>query len=88
MNDEDIQQFMNAFEDFMKHADMEMTKWVYESPDGGKTVYRRKRGTNETELVGSLMEKNEMDLEQKAAALEVTVDYYIQEFLPSTKEGI
>jgi hypothetical protein len=57
MNDEDIQQFMNAFEDFMKHADMEMTKWVYESPDGGKTVYRRKRGTNETELVGSLKEK-------------------------------
>ena len=52
MNDEDIQQFMNAFEDFMKHADMEMTKWVYESPDGGKTVYRRKQGTNERELMG------------------------------------
>ena len=23
MNDEDIQQFMNAFEDFMKHAEVE-----------------------------------------------------------------
>jgi hypothetical protein len=23
MNDEDIQQFMNAFEDFMKHSDVE-----------------------------------------------------------------
>ena len=44
MNDEDIKQFCNAFEDFMKHADMEMSKYVYESPDGGKTVYRRKHG--------------------------------------------
>lgn len=81
MNEEDIKQFMNAFEDFMKHADMEMTKYTYESPDGGKTVYRRKHGSDVTELVGSLEEKNEMELEQKAAELEVTVDYYMAEFL-------
>ena len=81
MNDEDIRQFCNAFEDFMKHADMEMSKYVYESPDGGRTVYRRKHGCDVTELVGSFDEKNEMEMEKKAAELEVTVDYYMSEFL-------
>jgi len=28
MNDEDIKQFMNAFEDFMQHADVEMQNYV------------------------------------------------------------
>jgi len=74
MNEEDIQQFCNAFEDFMKHADMEMSKYVYESPDGGKTVYRRKYGDTTQEEIGNIYE-------QKAAELEVTVDYYMSEFL-------
>jgi hypothetical protein len=30
---------------------MVMTKWIYESPDGGKTVYRRRSGTHHRELV-------------------------------------
>ena len=28
MNDEDIKQFMTAFEDFMKHADVEVQNYV------------------------------------------------------------
>jgi len=27
------------------------TRWIYESPDGGKTVYRRKFGTSKRELL-------------------------------------
>ena len=30
---------------------MVMTKWIYESPDGGKTVYRRRSSTHHRELV-------------------------------------
>jgi len=74
MNEEDIRQFCNAFEDFMKHADMEMSKYVYESPDGGRTVYRRKHGDDVQEEIGNIYE-------QRAAELEVTVDYYMSEFL-------
>jgi hypothetical protein len=74
MNDEDIQQFMNAFEDFMKHADLELTKYAYESPDGGKTVYRREHGSMNRELMGDIYE-------QKASELDVSVDYYVSEFL-------
>ena len=60
MNDEDIQQFMNAFEDFMKHAETEIDshqKW--------------QEARNYTEIF----------YEQKASELEVTVDYYMAEFL-------
>jgi len=49
--------------------------YCYESPDGGKTVYRRKVGTLERELIVPL------NYEEEAAKLEVTVDYYMQEFL-------
>ena len=28
MNDEDVKQFISAFEDFMKHADVEMQNYV------------------------------------------------------------
>lgn len=60
MNDEDIQQFMNAFEDFMKHAETEIDshqKWE------------------------EARQYTELFYEQKAAELEVTVDYYMAEFL-------
>ena len=48
--------------------------WIYTSPDGGKTVYRRKHGDTTQEEIGNIYE-------QKAAELEVTVDYYMSEFL-------
>ena len=60
MNDEDIKQFMTAFEDFMKHADVETQNYV-----------RREAARKYTQSY----------FETKAAELEVTVDYYIQEFV-------
>ena len=60
MNDEDIQQFMNAFEDFMKHASVEEQNYI-----------RREAARKYTQSY----------YETKAAELEVTVDYYIQEFV-------
>lgn len=60
MNDEDILQFMNAFEDFQKHAAVEMfcAEGRQAASDYTQNFY-----------------------EQKAAELEITVDYYIQEFV-------
>ncbi len=60
MNEEDIKQFMTAFEDFMKHADVETQNYV-----------RREAARKYTQSY----------FETKAAELEVTVDYYIQEFV-------
>lgn len=60
MNDEDIKQFMTAFEDFMKHSQVE--EYNHEA------WTRAKAYTDDY-------------YEQKAAELEVTVDYYIQEFV-------
>ena len=60
MNDEDIRQFMNAFEDFMKQAEVE------EFNHSAWTAARQ---------------YTDHFYEQKAAELEVTVDYYMQEFL-------
>ena len=66
MNDEDIKQFMNAFEDFMDHANTEINshqKWE--------------------EARNYVIDGNHRNnfLEKKAAELEVTVDYYLAEFL-------
>lgn len=57
MNDSDIQQFLLAFDDFMKHSETEIDSYLkwQEAP----TSY----------------------YEKKAAELEVTVDYYLAEFV-------
>lgn len=60
MKDEDIMQFISAFEDFMKHAETEVN-------------YHLKR--QEAQQYMNLY------YEQKAAELEVTVDYYLAEFV-------
>ena len=60
MNDQDIEMFIKAFDDFMQHAETEVdkhNKWL------------------EAERY-----KDEF-YERKAAELEVTVDYYLQEFV-------
>jgi len=60
MNDEEILQFINAFEDFMIHAEGEIDshqKWE-EARKYTESFY-----------------------EEKAAELEVTVDYYMAEFI-------
>jgi len=60
MNDEDVKQFITAFEDFMKHADVEVQNYV-----------RREASRAYTKSY----------FETKAAELEITVDYYMQEFM-------
>lgn len=67
MNDSDIQQFLSAFKDFMKHADVE--QYFYQ----GKMAY--------LEYQNCAKKIVHDEIEQKAAELEVTVDYYMAEFM-------
>lgn len=60
MNDEDVNQFILAFEDFMKHADVEVQNYV-----------QREAARSYTQSY----------FERQAAELDVSVDYYIQEFV-------
>jgi len=59
--------------------------YVYESPDDGDHVYRRKIGQdpNERELLNDadIDEIFMAALEEEASKHEVTVDYYMDEFL-------
>jgi hypothetical protein len=50
--------FMNAYQDFMKHSEID---WNQKQQEAKKYA--------------------EMFYEQKAAELEITVDYYMQEFI-------
>lgn len=74
MNDEDIRQFLMAFGDFMKHAEVEEMKHEIRTAkhhviiDGVEVEIPK-----ENDLIKSF--------EKEAAELEVTVDYYMQEFL-------
>jgi hypothetical protein len=63
MNNEDLQQFITAFDDFMKHFETE--ELYYE----GRKVYENHTAQKTQEI------------EQKAAELEVTCDYYMMEFM-------
>jgi hypothetical protein len=67
MNDEDISQFMDAFNDFMKHAQ------VQEMYHLGKQKYL------EYEKYSKKIIQNE--IERKAARLNVSVEYYVSEFM-------
>jgi hypothetical protein len=60
MNDQDIQQFITAFDDFLNHAEKEIDSYLkwQEACSYTNSYY-----------------------EQKAAELEVTVDYYLAEFV-------
>ena len=60
MNEQDVEMFMKAFDDFMNHADVEMQNYV-----------RRE----------AVRKFNQSSMEKKAAEMEVTVDYYMQEFM-------
>ena len=60
MNDDDIQQFIVSFGDFMNHSETEIDQ--YQKWEEAKQY-------------------TEMFYEQKAAELEVTVDYYLAEFV-------
>ena len=60
MNDEDVKQFITAFEDFMKHADVEVQNYV-----------RREAARQYTKSY----------FERQAEQMNVSVDYYISEFV-------
>ena len=67
MNNEDLQQFITAFDDFMKHFEAE--ELYYE----GRKVYENHRA--------EALKIREEQIEAKAAELEVTCDYYMMEFM-------
>lgn len=57
-----------------------MQEYIYESPDKGKTIYRRKimeLDREEVQIDDLLMAV----IEEQAAKYEVTCDYYMQEFV-------
>ena len=60
MNDQDIEQFIKAFDDFMQHAETEI--------DAHQKWKEAEEYTNQF-------------FEERAAELEVTVDYYLEEFV-------
>jgi hypothetical protein len=67
MKNEDLQSFITAFDDFMKHFDAE--ELYYE----GRKVYENHRA--EAHRI------QEQEIEKEASRLEITVDYYLAEFV-------
>ena len=67
MSNEEILQFVNAFEDFMKHAEMEESNFYQRSE------YEQYQKESKVII--------ENEIEKLAAFYEVTVDYYMAEFL-------
>jgi len=67
MNNQDLQQFIEAFDDFMKHFEVE--ELYYE----GRKVYENHRA--EAKRI------QEQEIEKEASRLEITVDYYLAEFV-------
>jgi hypothetical protein len=68
MNNKDLQEFIEAFDDFMKH--FEADELYYE----GRMVYD---GNHRAEA----MRIQKKEIEEKAAELKVTCDYYMMEFM-------
>lgn len=67
MNEKDNNQFMNAFGDFMKHAQVEQMYHL------GRQKYLEYQQQSKKVI--------ESEIERKAAELEVTCDYYMMEFM-------
>jgi hypothetical protein len=67
MNNQDLQTFIEAFDDFMKHFEAE--ELYYE----GRMVYGNHRA--EAKRI------QEQEIEQLASKYEVTCDYILQEFI-------
>ena len=67
MNNHDLQSFIEAFDDFMKHFEAE--ELYYE----GRMVYENHRA--EAKRI------QEQEIEKEASRLEITVDYYLAEFM-------
>jgi protein associated with RNAse G/E len=67
MSNEEILQFVNAFEDFMKHAEVEESNFHQHSE------YEHYRKESKVII--------ENEIEKLAAFYEVTVDYFMEEFM-------
>jgi hypothetical protein len=67
MNNEDLQSFIAAFDDFMKHFETE--ELYYE----GRKVYENHKA--EAHRIQA------QEIEKEASRLEITVDYYLAEFM-------
>ena len=67
MNNQDLQSFIEAFDDFMKHFEVE--ELYYE----GRKVYEHDRA--------QAKRIQEQEIESLAKKYEVTVDYYMAEFM-------
>jgi hypothetical protein len=67
MNNKDLQQFIEAFDDFMKHFEVE--ELYYE----GRRVYENHRAEAKQAI--------KKEIESKAEELNVSSDYYIMEFM-------
>jgi len=70
MNKDDIKQFIRAFVDFNKHAEVQE---LYHDAKQSYLEYEMRR--QESKMI------IENEIEKKAAELEVTVDYYMEEFM-------
>ena len=79
--------FTDSFDHMMEGMEsggFDDTPWVYESPDGGKTVTRRKQGSLEKELV----EKPEPNLEYKSQKYEEDAGIKdLKDYISSTYSG-
>lgn len=67
MNNKDLQKYIEAFDDFMKHFEVE--ELYYE----GRMVYENHNA--EAKRI------QEQEIEKEASRLEITVDYYLAEFV-------
>ena len=67
MNNKDLQKYIEAFDDFMKHFEAE--NLYYE----GRMVYENHNA--EAKRI------KEQEIEKEASRLEITVDYYLAEFV-------
>jgi ABC-type transporter MlaC component len=70
MNKDDIKQFIKAFMDFSKHAEAQE---MYHNAKQEYLQYELRKQKSKMII--------ESELERKAAELEVTVDYYLAEFV-------
>jgi len=67
MSNEEISQFVKSLEDFMKHAEVE------ESNFHQRSEYEQYRKESKVII--------ENEIEKEASRLEITVDYYLEEFM-------
>lgn len=67
MSDQEISEFLTAFSDFMKHAEFE------------EFNFKNRSEYEQHEKLSKMTIENE--IEKKAEELEITVDYYIAEFM-------